>query len=195
MSAQKPQLFVEETQFTEYGYKMTRLEISTGEWATFDHLIERCIDNKVGYYDNKPNGPTGLETAMKMKARYEYLRAQGYPGCITSAYSTTTRITLSWQHGSNSGFCDAEIKLPDRLERLQPSAKLLNDLVNAAKRTGIRPYKFTRDPQHVMKVLRRRKVIVLETVKVPQSVHTTTWDEEQCVLPGLGAYHGAKVTS
>jgi hypothetical protein len=194
MPTEKRQLFVEETQFTEYGYLMTRLEICDGEWATFDHLIERCVDNKTGYFDNKPDGPTGLETAMRMKARYEYLRTAGYPGCLTSAYSITSRVTLTWQHHGDR-FCDAEIKLPDRLERLQPSAKLLNDLVNAGKRGGVFPYKFVQDPMHVMAVLRRRKVIVLETVKVPQSVHATTWDEERCVLPAVGVYHGAKVAS
>jgi len=193
MSEEKLQLFYEVTTFREYGYDHTRFTIRDGRLATLDSLIERCVDNQIGYYDNPSDGSTGLETAAKMTRRYEWLKSQGYSAIHAPHYGDRAILTLTWLH-TESGYCEAEVGLPRNLNPVRASVKILDQLVKSIERHGVLPWKVMQCPSYVLGALIRKRAIGIGRVTIPQSVHSTTWDYELCVLP-TGSVANIKVAS
>lgn len=179
--SEKVQLYVEQRTYREHGYDHTEVVIRNGRGDKLDALIDQCIDNKVGYMDG--NGYKGSETAARMKRRYEWLREQGYAGVFAAPYGAAMRVTLIWQHFGPDQFCEARIVLPEKLEPMQASAKLLGQLVTAINRYGVRSCDIMDDPKYLLSALRRRNAIVIERVTVPASVDANLWNSELCIPP------------
>src|SRR6188768_84349 len=166
MVRKKPQLYFEHKQYLEYGYEHTKITVRAGQHETLDALIDRCVDNKIGYYDGPEH--TGLETAAKMTRRYQWLKSQGYSSIWVGHYGDRAILDLTWLHASSGRYCEAKIGMPENLSPVRETLAILNRLVTSMARHGVLQTKIMDNPSYVLGALRRSKAIELQEWTVPQ---------------------------
>jgi hypothetical protein len=157
------QLYMIESQYTEYGYNHTRIEIKPGSEESLAILRTKAPDN---YKD-----PGIAEKQIRM---YSWLLDHDYLGMWNSSWEHAP-FEFEWQHykpydatpETPHTYCEVSIKLGRKLDEIKSGTKLVERILAKAAKLGHHEYATLHDPKYIRDTLARMGAKPLTRVVIP----------------------------